>query len=533
MEKMKMIGSITNTGKMISSPSGIRSDRVRHLSRVRNAKILFTTALAAAIFLFVIPMGAGADYEAGKHEWDAGRPAEALVQWQAAAGAGDRRAMLELGRMYRRGLGVVQDFIVAHMWLNLAAARGDIEAFEEREVLAEKMTAGQIAEAQIMAREWKPDGGDIVGESTDSNMATQPIVDSERVLVVSGIPREAIREAQTLLAALGYEPGDADGEWSDPSVQAYIEFQRNSGLPEVDELTPKTLIALRNAVVEQERLAKEKAEQERLAKQKAEREREKFRRLYADGKEFRDCDSCPVMVVIPAGTFRIGSPESEKGRYRIEGPLHEVKFAAAFAAGKFEVTFNQWETCVSEGGCSREPYDMGWGRGKRPVISVSWHDTSEYVDWLSQKTGKQYRLLSESEWEYATRAGTTGPFHFGSTISTEQANYNGNYTYGGGQKGVYRDRTVPVGSFSANEFGLHDLHGNVWEWVEDCWHDSYSGAPSDGSAWISGGNCEYHVLRGGSWDDGPRNVRSANRVGGEAGFRSIRNGFRVARTLAP
>ena len=131
--------------------------------------------------------------------------------------------------------------------------------------------------------------------------------------------------------------------------------------------------------------------------------------------------------------------------------------------------------------------DEGWGRGHRPVINVSWDDAQAYVAWLSQRTGKPYRLPSEAEWEYACRAGTTTPFYFGPTISTDQANYHGNYTYGSGQEGVYRKQTVPVGSFPANAFGLHDMHGNVWEWCADVWHDSYEGAPVDGSAWVEGG----------------------------------------------
>ena len=135
------------------------------------------------------------------------------------------------------------------------------------------------------------------------------------------------------------------------------------------------------------------------------------------------------------------------------------------------------------------------------MINVSWDEAKAYVGWLSRKTGERYRLLSEAEWEYAARAGTAGPFHFGSTISTDQANYDGNYTYGSGRKGVYRKKTVPVGSFPANGFGLHDVHGNVREWVEDCWHDSYAGAPTDGSARITGGDCDeraHHAGFGGA-----------------------------------
>ena len=195
----------------------------------------------------------------------------------------------------------------------------------------------------------------------------------------------------------------------------------------------------------------------------------------------------------------MGSPSSERERYDNEGPQHRVTIIDAFAVGKYEVTFEEWDACVSAGGCGGyRPDDEGWGRGRRPVINVSWEDAQRFVEWLREETGEPYRLLSEAEWEYVARAGTSTPFHTGGTISTSQANYDGNYTYGNGREGEYRERTVPVGSFGANAFGLHDVHGNVWEWVEDCWNDSYRGAPSDGSAWERG-DCSSRVYRGGSW----------------------------------
>ena len=175
------------------------------------------------------------------------------------------------------------------------------------------------------------------------------------------------------------------------------------------------------------------------------------------GHVFRDCLECPEMVVIPGGSYMMGSPSGEEGRSNNEGPRHEVTIPRPFAVGKYEVTFAEWDVCVAGGGCGGyRPIDRGWGRGRRPVIEVSWEDTKSYVEWLSRKTGKRYRLLTESEWEYVARAGTTGPFHFGRTISTELANYEGD--------GLWRSKTVSVGSFPANGFGLHDVHGNVWEW---------------------------------------------------------------------
>ena len=210
--------------------------------------------------------------------------------------------------------------------------------------------------------------------------------------------------------------------------------------------------------------------------------REAHRQRSIVGGKFRDCGECPEMVVVPSGSFMMGSPGGEERRGDDEGPRHRVRIDYRFGVGIYEVTFAQWDACVSAGGCGGyRPDDRGWGRGNRPVMRVSWDDAQLYVRWLSQITGKTYRLLSESEWEYVARAGTTTPFHFGSTISTDQANYDGNYTYGGGRKGVYREKTISVGSFRANAWGLYDVHGNVWEWVGDCWNDSYTGAPADGS----------------------------------------------------
>ena len=248
------------------------------------------------------------------------------------------------------------------------------------------------------------------------------------------------------------------------------------------------------------------------------------------GERFRDCPECPLMVVVPAGTFRMGAPESEEFSESVERPVHTVA-VPSFAAGVYEVTFAEWDACVAAGGCGgRRPEDLGGGRGRHPVIYVSWEDVQLYVQWLSGRTGHRYRLLSESEWEYAARAGTTTPFSTGGTISTDQANYDGSYTYGGGVEGEYRAGTVAVGSFPANGFGLHDVHGNVYEWVQDCRNRSYEGAPGDGSAWESG-DCSGRVLRGGAWSNEPRFLRSANRIWNSTAARFNFVGFRVARTL--
>ena len=249
------------------------------------------------------------------------------------------------------------------------------------------------------------------------------------------------------------------------------------------------------------------------------------------GDTFQDCGTCPQMVVVPAGSFMMGSPSHEEARRASEVPVHQVTIAQPFAVGVYEVTFAEWEACASGGGCGHRPDDEGWGRGQRPVIHVNWDDAQAYVRWLSQQTGESYRLLSEAEWEYAARAGTTTPFHFGESISPSQANYDGDYTYGGGGRGQDRQQTVPVGSFGPNPFGLHDVHGNVWEWVQDCWNENYNGAPSDGRAWEVG-DCSRRVLRGGSWYYEPRVLRSANRFRNTADIRSFNYyGCRIARSL--
>ncbi|MBD2243317.1 SUMF1/EgtB/PvdO family nonheme iron enzyme [Nostoc sp. FACHB-888] len=227
------------------------------------------------------------------------------------------------------------------------------------------------------------------------------------------------------------------------------------------------------------------------------------------------------MVEIPAGSFKMGSPPSENGRTKDEDPQHAVN-VPAFLMGKFEVTQEQYQQIMG----SNPSYFKG---AKRPVEKVSWNDAVEFCKKLSQKAGRKYRLPSEAEWEYACRAGTTTPFHFGETITTELANYNGDYTYASAPKGKSRRETTEVGTFPPNAFGLYDMHGNVWEWCQDSWHDSYKGAPSDGSAWIDNAS-QYQVLRGGSWFSNPILCRSASRYNddrAERGDHIILIGFRV------
>ena len=227
------------------------------------------------------------------------------------------------------------------------------------------------------------------------------------------------------------------------------------------------------------------------------------------------------MVYIPGGTFTMGSPESEEGRYNYEGPQHDVT-VPPFFMGKYPVTQGQWKELASrtdlkvkldlklEPSYFKEPY-QDIDRWHRPVERVSWYEAVEFCERLSKLTQRNYRLPSEAEWEYACRAGTTTPFYFGNTITPELVNYDGQYVYGNAQKGEYRGETTPVGQFYPNAFGLYDMHGNVSEWCLDTWHNSYDGAPTDGSAWETGGHSTRRVSRGGSWSDYPRWCRSADR----------------------
>ena len=651
-----------------------------------------------------------ADYEDGQRAWDAGRHSEALREWQASANNGDAKAMLALGRLYMQGLGAPQDYVQAHMWFNLAASRFEAEAVKERDVLAVRMAPEQVAKAQDLAAAWQP------GETQSAASATRK--------PASPPPPKFIREAQALLAVLGYEPDPPDGQWGERTAKAYQAFVRDANLPVTDTLTPAALKTMRamarqagavstpkpkatlppevlhqaaktgnlkgleaalaggadvNArddkgwtalmyVVDKgyvllvEPLLTAKADpdvrapdgatalfmaaahghseiilmlmkagadltikgpkgktatdvaQARYGEAEAAREQgeppaiiallagkrwddfaferaqsqgtseayraylstfphgrhadeakdaEAFARAQSQGtlkayaeyiashpaghhveearrwkekrKRYplltvtspagttgRECDACPEMVVVPAGRFRMGDLSGDGGSN--ERPVHDVTIAAPFAVGRYEVTFAEWDACVAGGGCTHRSGDRGWGRGTRPVIKVSWDDAQEYVRWLSRETDKPYRLLSEAEWEYAARAGSTTKYHWGNDVGTNKANCDG--------CGSQWDdkRTAPVGSFEPNAFGLFDTAGNVYEWVEDCWNENYNGAPADGSAWM-GGNCDQRVLRGGSWLYDPRSIRLADRFMFVAGYRSSNFGFRVARTL--
>lgn len=250
---------------------------------------------------------------------------------------------------------------------------------------------------------------------------------------------------------------------------------------------------------------------------------------------FRDCADTPELVRLQGARFMMGEQSNTGTLY--ERPVHEVE-VGEFYLGKYEVTFDEWDACVRARGCLNPADDEGWGRGRRPVINVSWVDAQQYVVWLSEKTGYRYRLPSEAEWEYAARAGSSTRYHWGDgaewsckvanvldfTGFAAQPNWHWRASCDDGHA-----TTAPVGSFPANPWGLHDMNGNVWEWVQDCWHSDYTDAPTDSSAWISNGECGKRVNRGGGWGNNPRSMRSASRDADNAEGFSNAMGFRVAR----
>jgi formylglycine-generating enzyme required for sulfatase activity len=245
---------------------------------------------------------------------------------------------------------------------------------------------------------------------------------------------------------------------------------------------------------------------------------------------FRDFDAGPEMVVVPAGSFVMGTPPTEVGRAPDgrEGPQFTVTIKRPFAVSRLAVTFADWDAA----GLLHKPGDNDWGRGPQPVINVSFEHVMTYVRWLARASGKPYRLLSEAEWEYCCRAGTATPFWWGDSITTAAANYDGNFVFGrAGAPGEYRRRTLPALSFEPNPWGLYQMHGNVWEWCEDFWHPDYRGAPTDGSAWTAG-DAAQRVMRGGSWLNYPKNLRAGVRQGQPANHRDLTIGFRVARALS-
>lgn len=238
------------------------------------------------------------------------------------------------------------------------------------------------------------------------------------------------------------------------------------------------------------------------------------------GEVFQECPQCPEMVVLPPGTYAMGA---EDGNDK-ELPVHLVSISAPIAMSRFEITWDEWEACVAAAGCERDPDDHGWGRGKRPVINVSWQEAKQYATWVSGVTGATYRIPSESEWEFAARASTYTNYPWGNDIGEENANCRECNTV------LWDHQSLEVGLYPPNPFGLYDMHGNIWEWIEDCWNGSYEGAPQDGTAWTDG-DCTLRVVRSGSWYYFPQLARSASRDNFPAHLFSYNIGIRLVREL--
>jgi formylglycine-generating enzyme required for sulfatase activity len=245
---------------------------------------------------------------------------------------------------------------------------------------------------------------------------------------------------------------------------------------------------------------------------------------------FKECDVCPEMVVVPKGSFIMGTPASEPDRFKGEDPMHRVTIAKPFAVGRFAISFDEWDACLADRGCGgNKGDDKGFGRGRMPAQGIDFKAAKSYLAWLSRKVGRTYRLPSESEREYFTRAGTTTPFWFGNTVTAQDANYKASIPYDDGPHGPDSKGPAVVDSYPPNPFGLYQVHGNVFEWTEDCFNKRYNeDTPSDGAPWLEG-DCHRRMLRGGTWDWSANMLRSGYRENAimDAGGYS----FRVVRTL--
>ncbi|MEM8772290.1 MAG: SUMF1/EgtB/PvdO family nonheme iron enzyme [Pseudomonadota bacterium] len=248
-----------------------------------------------------------------------------------------------------------------------------------------------------------------------------------------------------------------------------------------------------------------------------------------DGDFFKDCSACPDMRTLRGGAFLMGASENDPLRRPEEGPQVLVEIGRSFAISTREVTYEQWDACVADGGCAGyAPDSFGWGRGQTPIAAVSFEDAQNYAQWLSQKTGERYRLPTEAEWEFAARGGLAGPYGFDGGLSPQKANYNARFG-ARGQNAVYVGRPTPVARYLPNRFGLFDMHGNVWEWTADCWRPTHQARPVDESA--VGGDCATRVLKGGAWNTGGWRLRAAHRIGKAQNAREFDNGFRVVRDV--
>ena len=412
--------------------------------------------------------------------------------------------------------------------------------FPVRPSLSAAPSAGADTEApSVVEKEKEP--AEAVAEVKDEPEPPAPSPEEvERALGLTHGQKELVQHG---LVWLGYELGRVDGVLGGRSQAAIGAYQKEKGFAPTGRLTGEVSEALQVLGKRQVGKVREAEEARRRQAEKERRERERASR--EPGRRFRDCEGswCPELVVVPSGSYMMGSPESEAGRRDDEGPRHRVRIAKSFAVGVMEVTRGEFGRFVRETGHSTGnacwTYEGGeWkersGRSWRtpgynqadahPVVCVSSEDARAYVRWLSRETGKRYRLLSESEWEYVARGGTRTSRYWGEGESGQCAHANGadrslktrkysDWEWSTASCDDGHVYTSPAGSYTKNGYGLHDVMGNVWEWVEDCWHESYAGAPADGGAWTVGGDCERRVLRGGSWGLEPQDLRSAFATG--------------------
>ena len=461
---------------------------------------------------------------AGNNAWDNYQRALELVPAHPDAVKGMERVIKSYMELFETAVGQ-DDFDKADGYLakirELHPDSPVLEAGEQRLEAAKQARAGRLAEIE---RQRKAEEAE--RQATLERQRIAQAVEAHWVAFEAAMETEDLSEAAGILTQIRdlkpEEPGLAEGEQrlselerqlTEQAIELHWEsFETALVAEDLDEATD-ILAQMRDLNPEAPGLTEG---EQHLAKAR----QTALEREYAG-----------EMVSIPGSTFRMGDLSGEGDDD--ERPVHNVT-VSAFRMGKYEVTFGQWDVCVADEGCgSYRPDDEGWGRGNRPVINVSWDDAQSFIDWLNNKTKGNFRLPTEAEWEYAARGVSTTKYHFGNAESqlcryanhaddsTDYSNRNNSCSDGVGK------RTAAVGRYQPNSYGLYDKHGNVWEWVQDCWNDSYVGASSDGRAWTNG-DCSLRVRRGGSWYNGPSNVRSANRYRSVRSTRGSLIGFRLA-----
>jgi formylglycine-generating enzyme required for sulfatase activity len=479
-------------------------------------KILLTIAVALFLILGGMSSGVtGALNDAGL-ALNAGEYGKALRLYRTLAESGDDQAQVGLAIMYENGLGVPQNYVEAIRWFRKAAQQGSENAQYSLGIMY--LEGKSVAKNYDEAAKW-------FHKAAAQGEANAPYLLGLLYQNGRGVAQNYVQ------AHKFFDISAANGD----------EYSRKKRDSIAKEMTPAQITAAqglaRSWTAIQNKVKMSKSGTPAVGDHP---------KRYRPGDVFKDCDDCPEMVVVPAGEFRMGDLSGGGGD---EKPVHAVRIGYVLAVGRFEVTYSEWDACVAGGSCGGYRPDSNFGlRGWHPVANISWNDAKSYVGWLSRWTGKAYRLLSEAEWEYVARAAGDMKYSFGDDERELCAHSNGadigypinHYSSNDSNKNCtdgYGRYSALVGSFRANAFGLHDVHGNVKEWVEDCWHDSYTGAPTDGSAWtnsrISGGDCSRRVRRGGSWDIGPEDLRIAKRGSTSVDDRWGDVGFRVARRLYP